>query len=124
MEIVSNMFTRQTRNYCASDKSSSTSMPMVVSLACKALATWRIAHMLVNEDGPDDVIINLRTYLTRPFEFAPNQLMYERVLKGMFSCVWCMSIWVGLVLSILPTRASVPFALSAVAIAIDEAFAS
>lgn len=99
-------------------------MPMVVSLACKALATWRIAHMLVNEDGPDDMIINLRTKFLSPTMISLRPTKGERVLKGMFSCVWCMSIWVGAILAILPTRASVPFALSAVAIAIDEAFAS
>lgn len=48
-----------------------------------ALATWRITNLLVNEDGPGDILIWVRCWIEK----------YTTVL----TCEWCTSMWVGLV---------------------------
>lgn len=72
--------------------------------------------MLVNEEGPYDSIIRLRSWLFLKDGIDPTL----ETLRGVFSCIMCMSVWVGAVLSFLPTKVSVPFALSAIAILVDR----
>jgi hypothetical protein len=48
------------------------------------LATWRITHLLANEDGPAGVIARLRARLNR--SFAGN----------LMDCFGCMSLWVAI----------------------------
>ena len=45
-----------------------------------ALATWRAARLLTQEDGPFDSIAKFRT---------------RYPLGGLMTCIYCMSIWVG-----------------------------
>jgi hypothetical protein len=47
------------------------------------LATWRVTHLLANEDGPADVIFRLRRRLGDGF------------IGGLMDCFNCMSIWVA-----------------------------
>jgi hypothetical protein len=49
--------------------------------ALGALATWRLAHLLSEEDGPADVILRLRTWL------GPGPL------GQLLDCFACTSIW-------------------------------
>lgn len=98
-----------------------------------SLAVWRIANMLVNEDGPALIFDKLRhkagivrgldPILGTPITYAENP---ESVLATVLLCVWCLSVWVGLlffaVCLVSPSVASVlalPFAFSAVACLID-----
>ena len=85
-------------------------------LVILGLATWRISYMLVWENGPWDI-----------FERYRHALEPEHFGDKLFSCVWCLSVWIGaiFVLSAIIDKtitvyvASV-FALSAVAIIITE----
>lgn len=57
-----------------------------------ALATWRIARMLALEHGPGDV-----------FERVRNRAAMNRrawIANG-FSCIACLSFWIGLFASLL-----------------------
>lgn len=47
------------------------------------LATWRMTHLLAREDGPADLIAQLRRRLDRSF------------LGGMMDCFYCLSLWVA-----------------------------
>ena len=47
------------------------------------LATWRLTHLLVSEDGPWDVIVSLRQWLGDGF------------LGRLMDCFYCMSLWVA-----------------------------
>lgn len=58
-----------------------------------ALAVWRLSNMLVNEDGPGDVFDGLRRIANR----GP--------LAGLFSCVYCMSVWISAAAHFRPLRA-------------------
>ena len=80
------------------------------------LATWRISTMLINEDGPFDVFFRIREWTGDEGFFA-----------DLFSCVWCMSVWVAifLILSAIMNKTitlylMLPFALSAIAVILEE----
>lgn len=51
--------------------------------ALGALATWRLTHLLVEEDGPADVVVRLRA---RAGDGFTGQLM---------DCFYCLSMWVA-----------------------------
>ena len=89
------------------------------------LAVWRISSLLVNEDGPFDVLGHMRHRLGVRFD-EYSQPYGENELAQALTCTWCTSIWVGFVIAALyaaaPTAVlicSLPFALSAGAIVAD-----
>jgi hypothetical protein len=47
------------------------------------LATWRVTHLLANEDGPADVIFRLRRWLG------------EGWIGGLMDCFNCLSLWIA-----------------------------
>jgi hypothetical protein len=48
-----------------------------------ALATWRLTHLLVSEDGPGNVVARLRSLL-------PGSM-----IRALASCFGCLSLWVA-----------------------------
>lgn len=52
------------------------------------LATWRIASLLVNEDGPFNVFLQFRHLLG-----LDKIGEIKGFLPTLFGCVWCISIW-------------------------------
>lgn len=52
------------------------------------LAVWRLAHMVVKEDGPGDILPTVRDWTVQT-EWVP-----EWVAKA-FQCVSCASIWIA-----------------------------
>lgn len=93
------------------------------------LATWRIASLLVNEDGPWFIFENLRTLSGIQYHLSvpePVKIVPDRFLPQVISCLWCTSIYIGAAWIIFymfsPTiafYAALPFALSTVAILVD-----
>lgn len=88
-----------------------------------ALATWRLSNLLVNEDGPADMFLYLRSFVGVR-EFADEQ---PNAVAGAFTCIWCMSVWVGALFGMgwltwgEPVMwLALPLALSAVAIVMDK----
>ena len=57
------------------------------------LATWRVTHLLANEDGPADLIVRLRRRLGRS---RAGELM---------DCFNCLSLWVAAPAAFVLTRA-------------------
>ena len=53
----------------------------LTSFLLAVLATWRVTHLLANEDGPADVIFELRRRLGDGF------------IGSLMDCFNCMSIW-------------------------------
>lgn len=56
------------------------------------LATWRVAHLLANEDGPADIVVRLRAALG------------ESVAGKLMDCFNCLSLWVAAVAALFVTR--------------------
>jgi hypothetical protein len=53
-----------------------------------ALAIWRMAHLLAEEDGPWDLIVRLRERLG------------ASILGRLMDCFYCLSLWISLPLAI------------------------
>jgi hypothetical protein len=60
--------------------------------ALASLATWRLTHLLAEEDGPADVVVQLRARLG------------SGRLGELMDCFYCLSIWVAAPLSIAVVR--------------------
>lgn len=92
-----------------------------------ALATWRLSSLLANEDGPFQVFERLRQAAGVEIDKEGYRIGSNQFTKGLL-CVWCNSVWCGAMLTALflisakiAVLASLPLALSAGAIVIDEA---
>jgi hypothetical protein len=51
--------------------------------ALAALATWRVSHLLAEEDGPFDAVLRLRARAG------------SGVLGDLMDCFYCLSVWVA-----------------------------
>jgi Protein of unknown function (DUF1360) len=60
--------------------------------ALASLATWRVTHLLAAEDGPADVILQLRAHLG------------QGMLGELMDCFNCTSVWVAGPLTLTVTR--------------------
>lgn len=56
------------------------------------LATWRVTHLLVSEDGPGDVIVKIRRALG------------DGLLGKLMDCFYCLSLWIAAVAALFVTR--------------------
>jgi hypothetical protein len=91
------------------------------------LATWRIASMLVQEDGPFFIFRHLREKTGIEHDDSGDILVIpESFGAGVLSCVWCCSVWVAFGWTVLwlffpeiAAKLATVFALSAVAILVD-----
>ena len=58
-------------------------MPVSLKFLLAALATWRVAFLLVREEGPGGVVANFR------------QRLGTGLLGKLFGCVKCLGMWVA-----------------------------
>jgi hypothetical protein len=63
-----------------------------IEFALAVLATWRLTHLLVSEDGPADVVVRLRRRLGAGFA---GKLM---------DCFQCLSLWIAAPMAFFVTR--------------------
>lgn len=92
------------------------------SIILAPFATWRISHILVHEEGPFDFAIKFRHLIGIRYNDMSEQYGTNMLARA-FSCVWCLSVWVGFALTVLllllrDASAIIvyPFAFSALAI--------
>ena len=52
-------------------------------LVLALLATWRVTHLLAEEDGPADVIVRMRAWLG------------DRFIGKLMDCFNCLSLWIA-----------------------------
>jgi hypothetical protein len=88
-----------------------------------ALAAWRLASLVANEDGPWFIFKRIRLRAEQwcnKYRFCRELGLYE-----LFSCEWCNSIWIGAIITGLYLwlgdtilYLALPLALSTVAIVI------
>ena len=93
------------------------------------LATYRLSYLLVHEPGPADIILRFRKLIGIEHDEDKHPLIYPpKFLPELFSCIFCMSIWVAiffvlvwLFLAYVPKYLIVmPFAVSGGAVLIDS----
>lgn len=94
-----------------------------LELVVLGLATWRISHMLTSERGPFDMFIKLRDKMG----FVHDEFghVIGRPDTNVLACTWCTSFWIAMILLVvfvdpLLWWMVVPFAVSAMAIIINE----
>jgi hypothetical protein len=63
-----------------------------VRIALAVLATWRVTHLLSNEDGPADLFYHLRAKLG--YSFAGR----------IMDCFYCLSVWIAAALATMVIR--------------------
>lgn len=101
-----------------------------LTIAILGLATWRISSLLVREAGPFFFFRRLRELTGIRHDLDGSILVVpDRFFAGLFSCVWCASVWVGGLLGVAwflwPKETLLVAAilgLSALAIIIDRLF--
>jgi Protein of unknown function (DUF1360) len=59
-------------------------MSNALQLLVSVLATWRVSHLLSNEDGPWDIVIRIRKQLGQGF------------FGTLLDCFYCLSIWIAI----------------------------
>jgi Protein of unknown function (DUF1360) len=59
------------------------SAEFVVRFVLAVLATWRVTHLLADEDGPADVIVRLRSTLG------------NSIAGSLMDCFNCLSLWIA-----------------------------
>jgi hypothetical protein len=95
-----------------------------------SLATWRVASLLVQEDGPFRIFRRLRelTGIQHDDDLGGDiYLVPDTFLAGILSCVWCCSIWAAIVWTLLwflipdiSIWMAIPFGISGGAILMDK----
>jgi len=91
-----------------------TAGPFGVRFVVGALATWRLTHLLAEEDGPGGVMVRLRT---RAGDGWAGELL---------DCFYCVSIWVAapVAVAVAPQPREIPLswlALSGAACLLEQA---
>lgn len=61
-------------------------------LVLAVLATWRVTHLLANEDGPADLIARFRA------------LLGDGLLGRLMDCFYCLSLWIAAPAALFVTR--------------------
>lgn len=93
-----------------------------LALVVAALATWRVSHMLLYENGPFRLLRKMREHLgVVYYSDDADVATYKWELTV---CMWCLSVWVGIVVAILwwlgIALILTPYALSAVVCLLDR----
>ncbi len=73
-------------------------------LVVAVLATWRVTHLLANEDGPADIIVRFRKLLGRSLT---GQLM---------DCFNCLSLWIAALAALFVSRRPLEWLMSWLAV--------
>lgn len=72
----------------------------VIHLVVLAFSTWRITSFLVDEDGPFGVFEWIRHKAGIKYN-QKNEPYPSNELAKQFNCLWCMSLWVGIITVLL-----------------------
>jgi Protein of unknown function (DUF1360) len=62
------------------------------NFALAVLATWRLTHLLAEEDGPADLVVRFR------------KLLGDSFVGRMMDCFYCLSVWIAAPAALFITR--------------------
>ena len=69
-----------------------TQVQFSINFVLAVLATWRVTHLLANEDGPADLIVKLRVVLG------------NSLAGSLMDCFQCLSLWIAAPAALFVTR--------------------
>ena len=84
----------------------------MITLFVQSLATARLLKLLVEEAGPWKVFERFRTFVGIDAYGGHDE---DNQLAGLFSCPWCLGLWLALVVFL--TYKCIPWAIYVLAIA-------
>lgn len=92
---------------------------MWLEVVVASLATWRLASLVLFENGPFQMFDRLRRAVGVYNEGEVTGL------AELFSCIWCLSVWAGIAITFIVVLPGfpwivLPFALSSAAIIFDK----
>lgn len=66
------------------------------------LATWRLSAMLSYEAGPNDIFIWFRE-LIGIYHDDTGEIIGDNgsFFAELFTCIWCLSVWIGMVITVM-----------------------
>jgi len=67
----------------------------LVHFVLATLATWRVTHLLAQEDGPWDAVVRVRAWLG------------SSIVGQLMDCFKCLSIWIAAPMALYVTRSPV-----------------
>lgn len=73
-------------------------MHMALLTLIGSVATWRIAHTLINENGPFSIFRRVREALGVVYDLDGYVVAWKYEITV---CIWCLSMWVGFVVAFL-----------------------
>lgn len=102
-------------------------MDRLLSIVTGSVATWRIAHMLIHENGPWRVFRRVRELLgVVYYDDDTNDVLTAKY--EITTCIWCLSMWIGGAVAAVTAahpRAYalfIPYVYSAIAVMLDQHF--
>ena len=63
-----------------------------------ALATWRLSSLLAAEEGPHNIFGKFRILVG--IHYIGQRVDAHGQLAKLFSCTWCLSVWIGAIASV------------------------
>jgi hypothetical protein len=90
-----------------------------IELIVYALASWRMAYMLVNEAGPFMMFTQIRKVTGIQHDNAGKPIAWPDV--NLLSCIYCTSMWTALFSLIIPRWLVNILAISGLAILVESA---
>lgn len=72
-----------------------------VTLLILGLASWRVANFLVMEDGPYDISGKFRHFIGVRYAEHNAIPFGTNIVAQAFTCVWCLSFWVSLLMVLI-----------------------
>lgn len=73
----------------------------LITCAC---ATWRLAHLIMWEDGPYAILRKARERIGVTHDDDGTPISYQGEAANLVSCMYCLSVWVGVVMALLAPR--------------------
>lgn len=94
-------------------------------LILASLATWRLASLIANEDGPFEIFALLRYRLGVRYDPHSRRYGTNALARGLV-CLWCVSVWLAALTALTARPQSLiqyglyVMAISAIAIWLDK----
>lgn len=96
------------------EKGNFNGLDLLALSALVGLAVWRVSHIVLYESGPYGLVRRFRERVGVTHNEDTDEP--ETHVHEWTHCIWCLSVWVAIILLCVPIGVSIMFACSAAAI--------
>lgn len=68
----------------------------IIEFVVLSLATWRLSSLLIEEEGPFEILEKLRHRLGVRWDETSTHVHGQNELATTLTCLWCTSLWAAL----------------------------